>query len=177
MAREVRWTTLPRPQLDVTSMKRWSSEACSCLADHSIPETLETWSGSRRKLCSQPWWHFKNRGHCLACPVLWWPSSIVWMTHHRISSTVFWRPAGMSFSFFPWYTVTASQSKQSVQRCLCKHESHVKLKESVFSQGQRSSWGVSSSHMGCGLMSVTWFPAKMPEQCWDWSHEQPPRPT
>lgn len=99
---------------------------------------LEIRSGTRRKLCSQLWWHFKNRGQRSACPVLWWPSSVSWMTHHRISSTAPWRPAGIPLSFFPWYTVMALQSKR-VSSDASVNMSHVKWKESIFSRGLQSS--------------------------------------
>lgn len=55
------------------------------------------------------------------------------------------------------HTVTALKSKQTVQRCLHKQESHVKYKESVFGQGRRNSEGRPSPHTGYGLTRVIWF--------------------
>lgn len=73
----------------------------------------------------QPWWHFKNGRHCSACPVLGWPSSVAWMTHHRISSTAPWHPAGMSFSFFPWYTSSPHHRASTVSPDASVNKSHV----------------------------------------------------
>lgn len=68
------------------------------------------------------------------------------------------------------HIVTASQSKQSVPRCLCKHESHVKLKGSVFSQN-------TACHLHRGGTVADGPVVSRQDTRADDFMQQPPRPT
>lgn len=81
-----------------------------------------TWS--QKTTVFQPWWHFESGRHCSACLVLGWPSSVAWMTHHRISSTAPWRPAGRPFSFFPWFTSAPHHRASTVSPDASVNKSH-----------------------------------------------------
>lgn len=132
MAREDGELQLPRLHLQVTSMKRWPF---FCL----IIPSLRCWKpdlGPGENCAPNPRWHFKNERHCSA-----WPAqrSADLLVLHGWHTTGFpqLRPDVLLGCLSHLFHGTHSHCvvvKHTVPQCLYKHESHVKLKKSVFGQ-------------------------------------------
>lgn len=171
---------LPTPWLEVTAP--WKDDhQKSVLAWLPIP-SLRHWKPDlvpEENHAPNPWWHFKSRGHRSACPVLWWPSSIAWMTHHRISSTALWRPARMWLSFFPWYTQSLHWNPNRPSSDASINRSPMWSLRNPCLAGDVRLLKAGHLHIqGMGWQESCDFSANTPEQ---WSGtdfmRQPPRPT